>query len=280
MDRTLEEVLAHDGYRLVVDERFDEPRLDRSRWLPHHLPHWSSRAASAARYDLIDGTLQLRIDADQQPWCPDLDGQVRVSSLQTGVFAGPLGSSIGQHHFKPGATVREAQDESRLYTPRFGVFVARATALLDPNAMVALWMCGFEDQPEHSGVIDVFEIFGRDTTADRAEIGMSVKAFADPDLRDDIGTVELEIDVREFHDYALQWTPDRVVFFVDGQPVRTIDQSPQYEMQFMLGIYEFEPTADTGHLVGAAEPVYPKRFVVDRFQAYETSEWVATTRRP
>lgn len=265
-DRALAQVLADDGYRLVIDEEFVGPELDSSLWLPHHLPHWSSRADSAARYDLVDGTLQLRIDADQQPWCPTLDGDVRVSSLQTGLFAGPVGSTVGQHRFNPEATVREAQTNVRLYTPRFGVFVARASALLDPNAMVALWMCGFEDQPEHSGVIDVFEIFGRDAEPDRARIGMSVKAFADPDLIDDVATVELAIDVREFHDYAVQWTPERVVFFVDGQPVRIVDQSPQYEMQFMLGIYEFEPTpADDND----EPPAYPKRFLVDRFQAYE-----------
>ena len=30
-----------------VDD-FDGPSLDRAAWLPHYLPHWSSRAASAA----------------------------------------------------------------------------------------------------------------------------------------------------------------------------------------------------------------------------------------
>lgn len=267
--RALDQVLAEDGYRLVIDERFDGPELDRSLWLPHHLPHWSSQVDAAARYELIEGTLQLRIDGDQQPWCPHLDGEVRVSSLQTGLYAGPVGSTVGQHRFHPEATVREAQNNVRLYTPRFGLFVARAAALLDPNAMVALWMCGFEDRPERSAVIDVFEIFGRDAAPDRARIGMSLKAFADPDITDDVTTVEVPIDVREFHDYGVQWTPERLVFFVDGQPVRVIDQAPHYEMQFMLGIYEFEPTptAETDDA-----PVYPKRFVVDRFQAYERTD--------
>ena len=38
------------------------------------------------------GGLRLLIEADQEPWCPEFDGEVRVSSLQTGVFAGPVGS--------------------------------------------------------------------------------------------------------------------------------------------------------------------------------------------
>jgi len=71
------------GYALVFEDAFDGDTLDRARWLPHYLPQWSSREASAARYRLGDGTLRLVIEADQPPWCPEFDGQTRVSSLQT-----------------------------------------------------------------------------------------------------------------------------------------------------------------------------------------------------
>ena len=47
--------------------------------------------------ELSGGCLRLLIEADQPAWCPEFDGRVRVSSLQTGVFAGPLGTMIGQH---------------------------------------------------------------------------------------------------------------------------------------------------------------------------------------
>ncbi|HEY4727444.1 MAG TPA: hypothetical protein VIJ32_04470, partial [Actinomycetes bacterium] len=70
------------GYALVFEDTFDGDTLDRARWLPHYLPQWSSREASAARYRLGDGTLRLVIEADQPPWCPEFDGQTRVSSLQ------------------------------------------------------------------------------------------------------------------------------------------------------------------------------------------------------
>lgn len=253
--------LGIDGWTLEFEDDFDGPELDRSKWLPHHLPQWSSAAQSAARYELADGCLHLRIDADQQPWCPEFDGDTRVSSLQTGVYAGELGSTVGQHRFKPGVVVREVQSPRRLYTPRYGAFVMRARADVDPDSMVALWMIGYEDEPERSAEICICEIFGSDVTAETARIGMGLHPFADPDIVDDFHQVDVPIDVRQFHDYAAVWTPAGVTFHVDGVQVRTVDQAPDYPMQFMLGIYDFTrlPVPETSP---------PKRFVIDSFRGF------------
>ena len=191
-------------YELEVDERFDSDGLDEGLWLRHYLPHWSSRAASAARFDVGGGELRLRIDADQPPWNPEHDGWLRVSSLQTGQFAGPLGSRIGQLQFAPGLTVREEQPAVALYTPQYGLFEVRRRAIADPTNMVALWMIGFEDQPERSGEILICEVFGREMSPDGARIGMGIRPWADPALSDEFEFVPVDIDAREPHWYAAE----------------------------------------------------------------------------
>jgi hypothetical protein len=239
------------------DESFEGGELDRSRWLPFYLPHWSSRERSAARYSVEGGRLRLRIDADQQPWCREFDGEVRVSSVQTGAFAGPVGGGVGQHRFDPGLVVREAQENVRLYTPLYGRIELRAKASGDQDAMVALWMIGYEDEPGRSAEICVCEIFGRNVGGDETVVGVGLHPFGDPHIVDDFTDVPVPIDAREFHVYAADWTADRVVFSVDGAPIKTVDQSPAYPMQLMLGIYEFPPAR-------AERPgAYPKEFVVD-----------------
>lgn len=250
-------------YKLEFEDTFTGEELARSRWLPHYLPQWSSRERSAARYVLRDGCLRLQIDSDQEPWCPELDGVVRVSSLQTGCFAGPLGSGIGQHRFHPDAVVTEEQEDIRLYTPLYGRIEVRAKALDDPNAMVALWLIGFEDAPERSGEICVCEIFGSEVGPDEALVGMGVHPFGDLSLVDDFTKVRVAIDARAFHIYAAEWTPAGITFLVDGKPVKTVDQSPDYPMQLMLNIYEFEPDADPSR--------YPKDFIVDYVRGYRLS---------
>jgi Glycosyl hydrolases family 16 len=252
------------GYELEFEDRFDGDTLDPARWLPWYLPQWSSREAAAARYRLGGGVLRLVIEADQPPWCPEFDGQTRVSSLQTGVFAGPPGSPFGQSRFKPGLVVRQAQDNVRLYTPQYGLFELRAKALDDPRCMVALWMIGYEDEPERSAEILICEIFGRDVAPDRAGVGMGLRPFGDPGIRDAFSVEEVAIDAREFHTYAAEWTPEYVAFFVDHQLVKLVEQSPGYPMQFMLNIYEFP---EDGEADGPARP-YPKEFVVDYIRGY------------
>lgn len=244
------------------EDTFEGNALDLSRWLPYYLPHWSSRVRSAARFEVGGGALRLLIEADQEPWCPELDGQVRVSSLQTGSFAGPVGSAVGQHRFHPEAVVREEQPNVRLYTPQYGRIELRAKATDDPDGMVALWLIGYEDEPHRSAEICVCEIFGRDVGPGRAVVGVGVHPFGDPRIVDDFSRVRVPIDARDFHVYAADWTPEQVSFLVDGEVVKTVDQSPDYPMQLMLSLYDFPPP--DGQPVGR----HPKAFVVDYVRGY------------
>ena len=256
--------LDRSRYELVVEDDFDGTELDRTIWLPWYLPHWSSRDATAARYEIRDGCLRLRIDRDQAPWSREFDGWTRVSSLQTAVSSGPVGSSVGPLHFRDGLVVREAQPPTSLCTTRFGLIEARLRTTADPANMAALWMIGIEDERARSGEICIAEIFGRDIGDEVSRIGMGIHPFADPSLRDDFGQVPVAIDAREPHVYSVEWEPGRAAFFVDDRLVSVSDQSPEYRMLILLGIYEF---AD-GPEPPSPATAYPKELVVDWFRVH------------
>ena len=225
-------------------------------WLPFYLPQWSSRERTAARVSF--DPLELRIDDDQLPWSPEYDGGLRVSNLQTGVRSGPVGSSSGQHPFREGLIVREHQPEQRIYTPHFGLIEARVGATAEPNCMVALWLIGFEESPEQSGELCIFEIFGREVRAGTAAVvGLGVHPFRDPALKDDFTHIAVLADVREPHTYSAVWHPHGVEFYIDDELVHHTTQSPDYPMQLMLNIYEGEPGGP-----------YPKRFPVEYVRGY------------
>jgi hypothetical protein len=217
-----------------VDD-FDGSGLDTEVWLPHYLPQWSSRAESAATYEVADSELRLRIPPEQGLWCPRDHSPLRVSGIQSGVFSGPVGSTIGQQPFRDGLVVREEQPAHWGWTPHHGRIEVRARMELSPRSMASVWMAGLEDEPDRCGEICVFEIFGDAPDA----VGMGVKAFRDPALGGDFAAVRLPIDVAAVHVYAADWQPGRIDFFVDGHHVRSVDEAPDYPLQMMVAVFDF-----------------------------------------
>ena len=250
--------LEKPGYRLELSEEFDDDTLNTNVWIPYYLPHWSSRELSAARYKIQDSSLILYIDEDQKPWCPEFDGDVKCSSLQTGLYP-------GQHRFKKHCVVREAQQPSYLYTPLYGFFEARVKAPAFHGNLGALWMIGLEENPEESGEIAMFELFGDQITPTQSEVRYGIHSWQDPTLTEEFYRDTVMFNASEFHIYAIDWTPTHIDFYVDNVKRRTIFQSPAYPMQFMLGIYDL-PIEDK------YQGDYPREFVIDYFRAYQQTE--------
>jgi hypothetical protein len=241
--------------RTHLDERFAGADLDRSVWFPYYLPHWSSRAASAATWEVRDGALHLTIPPDQPQWCPELHPEpLRVSCVQTGSFAGPLGGPVGQQPFAEGLVVREEQPTFWGYTPCFGSVEVRMRATVSPRSMFAFWMSGIEDEPHRSGEICVAEVFGdtlrEEAGAASAAVGIGVHRFRDPALVEEFSAERFPLDVTRFHRYGVDWRPDGLTFTIDGAVVRRLRQSPAYPMQLMIGVFDFPAKA-----TGADEPV-------------------------
>ena len=235
-------------------EGFDSGALDTATWLPHYLPHWSSRAESAATYELGDSELRLTIPPHQALWCAAThETPLRVSGVQSGVHSGPEGSTAGQQPFRDGLVVREAQGTHRGWTPHHGTVRVRARMDLTPRSMASVWMVGLEDEPDRCGEICVFEVFGDAVEPGiSAAVGMGVHPFRDPALTDDFAAPRLDIDVTAHHVYAADWQPGRVDFSVDGQHVRSVDQAPAYPLQMMVAVFDFpahgRAQAHAGHV--------------------------------
>jgi hypothetical protein len=221
-------------------DHFDGRELDTEVWVPHYLPQWSSREESAATYAVAGSELRLTIPPDQGLWCAgDHDPPLRVSGIQSGVFSGEVGSTIGQQPFRDGQVVREHQPAQWGWTPEYGVLEIRARMDLSPRSMASVWMVGLETEPERSGEIRVFEVFGDALEDGGAAVGMGVLPFRDPALTEDTDTPRVPIDVSEFHVYAADWQPGRVDWSIDGEHVRTVGQAPAYPLQMIVAVFDF-----------------------------------------
>ena len=112
-------------------------------------------------------------------------------------------------------------------------------ARVDTASMFACWLSGIEDRPERCGEICVAEVFGSSVGAGYAAVGMGIHRFRDTSLTEAFTTVRLELDTTIDHDYAVDWSEQDVVFRIDGRQVHRVDQSPDYPMQLMIGVFDF-----------------------------------------
>ena len=129
----------------------------------------------------------------------------------------------------------------------------RVSVNMSPRSMGALWLAGFEDDPEQlqCGELCVVEIFGRSAVGASCEVGMGIKAFRDPALTQDFDAPRLPTDVADFHTYAVDWNADVAVFSVDDEQARRCPNPPTYPMQLMVTVYDFPEwsVGDDDHLV-------------------------------
>jgi hypothetical protein len=237
-------------------EEFTGDRLDPAIWDPHYLPHWGSRAGTAAVHEVAGGRLRLTVPVDHPLWCPDQhETPLRVSGIASGGHSGPVGSTVGGQPFLAGQTVREEQPRFEGWLPSGGVVAVRCRMEISHRSMAAVWLSGFEETPQQSGEICLVEVFGKDLEPGySAEVGMGLKRFRDPDLVHDFAAPRLPIDVAAWHEYAVRWDADEAVFTVDGEHVRTCARPPTYPLQVMVAVFDFPDWSrgDDDHLV----PIY------------------------
>ena len=242
---------------VLLDDRFVGTTLDESKWFPHYLPAWSSRTAARASYRCDGAGLVLDIPVDHPAWCPDDHSPpLRVSGIQSASWSGPVGTTRGQQRYRDGLLVQEEQPRFEGCLVDTGRVTIEARMRLSPRSMAALWLSGFEDDPEQlqCGELCVFEVFGNalgPADAPSAEVGVGIKAFRDPALTQDFAAPQVAIDVTEPHAYAVEWDAVEAVFSVDGSEVRRCPRPPTYPLQLMLAVFDFPEWSqgDDGHLV-------------------------------
>jgi len=236
---------------------FDDERLDSAVWDPHYLPHWGTRAGTAAHYALDHGRLRLSIPVDHPLWCPDQhQTPLRVSGIASGAHSGPVGSTTGGQPFLDVQTVREQQSRLEGWLPTRGEVAVRCRMDISHRSMAAVWLSGFEETPEQSGELCLVEVFGKDLeSGSSAEVGMGIKKLGDPALAHDFAAPRLPIDVSAWHEYAVRWDDDEAAFTVDGEHVRSCHHPPTYPLQVMIAVFDFPDWSrgDDDHVVPALE---------------------------
>lgn len=257
------------NYRLVYHDEFNQARLDETKWYPYRLPHWTTPATvsgSQAKYTINNGVLTLTTE-EQIAWSPWDQNNV-FSTLMTGEYAGQAGSKDGLHEFGNCIQLDEcvvspqfSNLSVQLGVFRYGYFELRAKAPAGSRA--SWWMVGFEDDPQHSAEIDVFEYNAAKPTQWGSKcVHFGIHAWEDSNI---VGESFYFGDdctnYQTWNTYGLLWLPDHITLYVNGVPVKTIEQSPRYKMVTILDAARW-----------STEP--HNQFEIDYFRVYQLPQIV------
>ncbi len=118
-------------------------------------------------------------------------------------------------------------------TFQYGFFAIRSKNPSGPATWPAFWLTGKNNWPPE---IDVYEMYGKSTgkTVHRQTMTLHFGKIETRTKTHLMKAVNLSKDTDSaFHIYACLWTPDRVVFYTDGVPVRSINMN-----QWMRRFYQ------------------------------------------
>ena len=214
-----------DGPRADVDERFDGGGARRGRAGGRTTRRTGRRATrAAARWRLGAG----RARAAHRRRHPAVGARARRRHPGLAPADRPVLRARRQRH-RPAPLPRRASSCARsspstrlwLVAPRRDRGAAGRRSGI-PTRWSPSGRSASRSSPDDCGEICIAEIFGSELDDDGGWVGVGVKPQNDPRLREDFEKIRVDGDLTGFHDYAVEWTPERVRFFIDGRWVKTV----------------------------------------------------------
>lgn len=250
--------LEKEGYRLIFHDEFEGNEIDKSKWIPEYLPSWpKDRSICTPTYEMKDGIIKFIIDKNSKN---EFDKSMYISGFMSA-------SRTGLHHYDPKKKALHEIKTEATQINQYGYYEMRAKMQNGGGVHCAWWLIGFEDDPNQSCEIDIFEILGTDVN----KIWATVHSWKD-------STIQYHTEhpwfankklAEEFHIYGFDWTPEGVAVYVDGIQVMKHKAAITYPLIQIISFYD-NRKAKNGW-TGTYDPSipYPKSFDIDYIRMYK-----------
>ena len=250
--------LEKEGYRLIFHDEFDGEEINTDKWIPEYLPSWpKDRSVCAPTYEMKNGIIRLLIDKNSKN---EFDKGMHISGFMSA-------SRTGLHHYDPKKKALHQIKTEATQINQYGYYEMRAKMQDGGGVHCAWWLIGFEDDPNQSCEIDIFEILGTDIN----RIWSTVHSWKD-------STIQYHTEhpwfankklAEEFHIYGFDWTPEGVTVYVDGIQVMKHKAAITYPLIQIISFYDNRNAKDGW--TGTYDPTipYPKSFDIDYIRMYK-----------
>lgn len=218
------------GYSLTWEDNFNGNQLDTTKWK-------------------VRGIGKRRLDWVSKEAVKVEDGFLKLYALKRGDTL--MSSAVG------------TQD---LFMSRYGYYECRAQLQKSPGVWGAFWLQSKqisqgEDPAVYGAEIDVMEFFKKLGTD---IVSHNVHWAYGPHQQSTHGMQSYLKGVSDgFHLFALEWFPDKYIFYVDGYKFYEVTQGISQIDEYMILSMEFP-----GEKAEIAKTVFPDVFIVDYVKVY------------
>ncbi len=219
------------GYSLIWEDNFDGNQLDTTKWK-------------------VRGLGKRRLDWVSREAVKVEDGYLKLFAMKRGDTL--LSSAVG------------TQD---LFMAKYGYYECRAQLQKSPGVWGAFWIQSKqisqgEDPAIYGAEIDVMEFFKKLGTD---IVSHNVHWAYGPHQQTTHGMQSYLKGVSEgFHTFALEWFPDKYIFYVDGYRFYEVNKGISNIGEYMILSMEFP-----GDPKEIEKTVFPDVFVVDYVKVYK-----------
>lgn len=219
------------GYSLIWEDNFDGNQLDTTKW--------KVRGIGKRRYDWVSKEA-VKVE----------DGYLKLFAMKRGDTL--LSSAVG------------TQD---LFMSKYGYYECRAQLQKSPGIWGAFWIQSKQisqgqDPAVYGAEIDIMEFFKKLGTD---IVSHNVHWAYGPHQQSTRGMQSYLKGVSEgFHTFALEWFPDKYIFYVDGYRFYEVYKGISNIEEYMILSMEFP-----GDLKEIEKTVFPDAFVVDYVKVYQ-----------
>lgn len=242
------------AWKLVFEDQFDAAELDGSRWTSCY---WWDRGGCT---NLGNNELQWYRRGNVVPGNGSVTLEAREEPVDTSEGAFPYTSGL----IATGRTDAEGEREDR-FSFTYGYVEVRARLPRGQGLWPAIWLLPSDhvSRPE----IDIMEMLGH--APDVLEMHYHYQTNGQNESQgEDRKVADLSAD---WHDYAVDWSPEAIVWYLDGREMWRIDEPGIISDEAMYLIINL---AVGGDWPGApdAETHFPARFEVDHVRIWQRQE--------
>lgn len=219
------------GYELFWEDSFDGDKLDPDKWDVRGVGPRAVGYVSADAVNVEDGFLKLSAYVK--------DEKIYISAVGT------------QNHFMT----------------RYGYFECRAQLQKSAGVWAAFWIQSTEiakgeDPAQYGAEIDIFEFFKKLGTD---IVSHNVHWAYGPNQKTTRGMQSYLKGVSEgFHTFALEWTPEKYSFFIDGYKFYEVTTGISQIEEYMILSMELPSKMEE-----LKHAVFPDEFIVDYVRVYK-----------